>query len=173
MLITETFAFCFAHHLPTFPEGHKCRRVHGHTAEVHVTVRVPDGLAVDHALLRKRLGAHVHLLDHRLVNEIEGLANGLAESILGWLVDRFIADAKALRAETRIDLPCPWCGGQRGHVVGCPSPDDANDPRWRAHYVKSGHGKMFFEVERVDFDELSGGESLTLVKHRKSWERAR
>lgn len=33
--------------------------------------------------------------------------------------------------EERVDLPCPWCGGQVRHVVGCPSPP-LDDPRWDA-----------------------------------------
>jgi len=30
----------------------------------------------------------------------------------------------------RPDLPCPWCRGRFKHVLGCPSPDDLDDPRW-------------------------------------------
>ena len=39
LTLTHNFELESAHHLPNAPEGHKCRRVHGHNfvVEVHVT----------------------------------------------------------------------------------------------------------------------------------------
>lgn len=36
--LTKTFRFEAAHDLPTFPEGHKCRRLHGHSFRFDVVV---------------------------------------------------------------------------------------------------------------------------------------
>ena len=37
--ITKAFSFAAAHSLPQLPDGHKCRRVHGHNYEVLVELR--------------------------------------------------------------------------------------------------------------------------------------
>ena len=51
--LVKTFGFEAAHWLPTFPEGHKCRRMHGHSFRVDVAVEgeVPPekGFLVDPA----------------------------------------------------------------------------------------------------------------------------
>ena len=96
--MTETYRIAFAHCLPTFPEGHKCRRVHGHVADIVITVEAThEGrYAFDHGdfdlLALEVLGP----LDHRMVNEIEGLEDGLAETLLAWIVAR-LHDAVARR----------------------------------------------------------------------------
>ena len=36
--LSKTFHFEAAHDLPTFPDGHKCRRLHGHSFRVEVVV---------------------------------------------------------------------------------------------------------------------------------------
>lgn len=93
IVMRERFAFSAAHHLPTFPEGHKCRRVHGHTWEVVVDVEADErasesGYAIDHALLRRVCWEEIGRLDHRMINDIEGIERGLAEDILAWMVER-------------------------------------------------------------------------------------
>jgi 6-pyruvoyl-tetrahydropterin synthase len=36
--LRKSFRFEAAHDLPTFPEGHKCRRLHGHSFCIEVVV---------------------------------------------------------------------------------------------------------------------------------------
>ena len=38
VLITKKFRFESAHYLPTMPEGHKCRRLHGHSFNMDVNI---------------------------------------------------------------------------------------------------------------------------------------
>jgi 6-pyruvoyl tetrahydropterin synthase/QueD family protein len=36
--LTKTIDFEAAHWLPTFPEGHKCRRLHGHSFKIDIII---------------------------------------------------------------------------------------------------------------------------------------
>ena len=87
--LTHDFELESAHHLPNAPEDHKCRRVHGHNfvIEVHITGEVdPEkGWVVDYADLKEAFDL-VHLqLDHRLLNDIEGLENPTSENLARWI----------------------------------------------------------------------------------------
>jgi 6-pyruvoyltetrahydropterin/6-carboxytetrahydropterin synthase len=117
---TERFAYAHAHHLPTFPDGHKCRRVHGHLNEVTITIEVAtgsNGYAFDHAELDK-VGARVlGPLDHALINTVTGLEDGLAETQLAWLVPRFAAEAERLGGRLiAVDLD-EWSSGGNYRLV--------------------------------------------------------
>ncbi len=37
--LKKTFRFEAAHYLPKVPDGHQCRRMHGHSFEIEVAVR--------------------------------------------------------------------------------------------------------------------------------------
>lgn len=80
-----------AHHLPKMPDGHKCRRVHGHTYRITITCRGElgeDGLVFDNARIDDVL-AHVRsTLDHRNLNDLglPGLSdNPTAERLALWI----------------------------------------------------------------------------------------
>lgn len=101
MRFTEEWAYAHAHHLPTFPEDHKCRRIHGHLNIVTATFSVPNGpkgYAFDHSELDGVAARVLVHLDHRLINDVPGLEDGLAETQLAWLVDRFGSEVASLGA---------------------------------------------------------------------------
>lgn len=81
-----------AHRLPFVPEGHKCARLHGHSfrAEVHVAGPIEDatGWVMDYGDVRTIAGPVIGELDHRYLNEIEGLENPTSEVIACWIWDR-------------------------------------------------------------------------------------
>ena len=92
MRVYKEFTFEAAHLLPSAPPGHPNARVHGHSFRVRVFV---DGEPNDDT------GVVVHLddleaatkdardaLDHRFLNDIEGLAAPTLEHIAMWLWDR-------------------------------------------------------------------------------------
>ena len=88
----KTFGFEAAHFLPCFPEGHKCRRMHGHSFKVEVIVEgemdPEDGYLIDYADIKKATAPIEDALDHRVLNEIEGLEIPTSEVIAAWIWER-------------------------------------------------------------------------------------
>ena len=77
MELAKTFRFESAHLLPNVPADHKCRRLHGHSfrATVRVTGAVDPhtGWVMDYADIARAFEPVRLALDHRHLNEIEGL----------------------------------------------------------------------------------------------------
>jgi 6-pyruvoyltetrahydropterin/6-carboxytetrahydropterin synthase len=90
--LVKQFNFEAAHWLPTFPEGHKCRRMHGHSFRIEVVVEgtVPEdkGYLIDFGEIKAAVEPLIEELDHHVLNEIEGLANPTAELLARWLYQR-------------------------------------------------------------------------------------
>src|SRR5690348_6132070 len=89
--IGRTYRFESAHYLPLLPEGHKCRNLHGHNYRVDiVTSGTLDerGFVKDFAEIDAEILPLIKQLDHRLLNEVEGLENPTAEIIAAWFFHR-------------------------------------------------------------------------------------
>ncbi|HEU4470731.1 MAG TPA: 6-carboxytetrahydropterin synthase QueD [Flavisolibacter sp.] len=89
MEIYKEFSFDSAHFLPYVPEGHKCRNMHGHTYRLKVVIEgEPDprlGWLMDFKELKDIVAIVIDQLDHKLINDIEGLENPTAENITIWI----------------------------------------------------------------------------------------
>src|SRR5688500_18727011 len=87
--LSKTFRFEAAHDLPTFPDGHKCRRLHGHSFRFDVVVEgevVPaKGYLIDYCDIKKAAEPVVRRLDHYYLNEIKGLENPTSENLARWI----------------------------------------------------------------------------------------
>jgi 6-pyruvoyltetrahydropterin/6-carboxytetrahydropterin synthase len=92
MELAKTFRFESAHLLPNVPADHKCRRLHGHSfrATVRVTGAVDPhtGWVMDYADIARAFEPVRLALDHRHLNEIEGLENPTSEHVARWIWDR-------------------------------------------------------------------------------------
>jgi 6-pyruvoyltetrahydropterin/6-carboxytetrahydropterin synthase len=89
--IGRTYRFESAHHLPLLPEGHKCKNLHGHNYRIDVVVcggLDPRGFVKDFAEIDAEITPLIKRVDHRLLNEIEGLENPTAEIIAAWFYHR-------------------------------------------------------------------------------------
>jgi 6-pyruvoyltetrahydropterin/6-carboxytetrahydropterin synthase len=92
MRIYKEFGFEAAHFLPSAPPGHLNARMHGHSFRVRVTLDgEPDaktGLVMHLDDVEAAIGDAREALDHRLLNEVEGLSQPTLERIAVWLWDR-------------------------------------------------------------------------------------
>jgi len=89
MEIFKEFSFESAHRLPNVPAGHKCARIHGHSfrCEVHVRgdVQREAGWVMDFADIKAAFEPLHDQLDHRFLNEVEGLSNPTSEILARWI----------------------------------------------------------------------------------------
>jgi 6-pyruvoyltetrahydropterin/6-carboxytetrahydropterin synthase len=89
MIIYQHFTFDAAHFLPHVPEGHKCRNLHGHT--YHLTLYIEgevlekEGWIIDFSDLKAIAMPVIGMLDHALLNNINGLENPTAELLAKWM----------------------------------------------------------------------------------------
>ena len=92
MRVYKEFFFEAAHFLPFAPPGHPNARVHGHSFRVRVAVDgEPDeenGILIHFDDLEAAIADAREALDHRLLNEVEGLSAPTLERISMWLWDR-------------------------------------------------------------------------------------
>jgi 6-pyruvoyltetrahydropterin/6-carboxytetrahydropterin synthase len=89
--IGRTYYFESAHHLPLLPDGHKCKNVHGHNYRVEVVISGAldaRGFVMDFAEIDAEILPLIRKVDHRLLNDVEGLENPTAEIIATWFLQR-------------------------------------------------------------------------------------
>ena len=89
MEIYKEFTIEAAHRLPNVPPGHKCGRLHGHSFHILVHVCGPLdpqlGWIIDFADIKAAFRPIEDLIDHRFLNEVEGLENPTSENLALWL----------------------------------------------------------------------------------------
>ena len=92
MEIFRDFTFEAAHRLGGVPEGHKCARLHGHSYQVRVTVSGPvdeqTGWVMDFQAIKDAFAPLHDQLDHRYLNEVDGLGNPTSENLAMWIWSR-------------------------------------------------------------------------------------
>ncbi len=116
--LVKDFRFEAAHFLPNVPEGHKCRRIHGHSFRGEVAVRgnvdPKIGWLIDFADLKKSVDPIVHRLDHYFLNEIEGLENPTSEMVAVWIWNQLapqIPQLHRITIEETCTSRCHYFGG--------------------------------------------------------------
>lgn len=109
MQVYKLFRFEAAHRLPNVPPEHKCARLHGHSFEVRVAVEGPigarSGWVVDFADIAAAFEPLERALDHRYLNEIDGLDNPTSENLAAWIWAKLDGRLEGL-AEIEIKETC-------------------------------------------------------------------
>src|SRR6476469_3187058 len=87
--LVREYRFEAAHMLPNVPEGHKCRRLHGHSFHVGIYLKGPVdeklGWVADFFEIKSLFAPSLDILDHHYLNDIEGLENPTSENIARWI----------------------------------------------------------------------------------------
>jgi 6-pyruvoyltetrahydropterin/6-carboxytetrahydropterin synthase len=107
--LVRDFTFEAAHRLPNVPPGHKCARLHGHSFQVQILcegrIDPEAGWLIDFAEIKRAFTPFLEQLDHRYLNEIEGLENPTAENIARWIWGR-LKPALPLLAQVTVGESC-------------------------------------------------------------------
>lgn len=89
VILTRTFRADAAHRIKGVPEDHKCSAVHGHSFKIDVSVKgevdPEKGWLMDFGDIKEIVDPIVKKVDHKLLNEIEGLEAGTSENLVIWL----------------------------------------------------------------------------------------
>ena len=92
MIIFKELTFEAAHLLPNVPEGHMCRRLHGHSYVIQIYVSgdidPKVGWVMDFGDLKEAARPVIDQLDHHYLNDIPGLENPTSEVLARWLWNR-------------------------------------------------------------------------------------
>lgn len=119
--LVREFSFESAHYLPNVPDGHKCGRMHGHSYTVEVQVRgVVDehtGFVQDFGDISAAFAPIEKQLDHRLLNDVDGLENPTSEHLARWTWDRLKGNLPLLHAIVVSETPrsrCTYRGDSEG-----------------------------------------------------------
>jgi len=108
MRIVKSMQFDAAHYLDHDPEARPYARMHGHSFTMEVEIAgepgAETGWVVDFGDVEEALNGLRDTLDHRLLNEIEGLERPTLENICKWAADRLVKDFPGLRS-VRVSRP--------------------------------------------------------------------
>ena len=125
MIVFKEFTFEAAHRLPNVAPEHKCARLHGHSfgVVVHVEgdVGSASGWVIDFADIAEAFTPLHEQLDHRYLNEIDGLENPTSERVAQWIWERLVSTLPGLSAVV-VRETCTAGVEFRGPTGAAPSP---------------------------------------------------
>ncbi len=111
--LERIYRFEAAHFLPRVPAGHKCARMHGHSYCVEVIIEGeidPErGWVMDFAEIDEQAAPLVRMLDHQVLNEVEGLANPTSELLAVWWWGKLAARLPSLVEIVVSETPTSRC----------------------------------------------------------------
>ena len=111
--LKQHFQIESARFLPHLPESHPCSRVHGHSFKIILTL-VGDldpkiGWVIDYNDISERIKPLLQMIDHRVLNEVEGLENPTSELLAKWLYERALKVLPQLKRVTVAETPLTEC----------------------------------------------------------------
>lgn len=101
--IAKTFDFDAAHQLPMMPEGHKCKRLHGHTYRVEISlVGELDArmMVADYAEIEAAWKPIHDILDHQNLDSVPELRGRSTTEVVAWFI---LTRMRSLSPELTVD----------------------------------------------------------------------
>ena len=113
MRLERSYRFEAAHFLPRVPPGHKCARMHGHSYRIDVAIEgeidSDRGWVMDFAEIDDQVAPLVRMLDHQVLNEVEGLSNPTSELLTSWFWHRLVGALPGLSEVAVSETPTSRC----------------------------------------------------------------
>ena len=112
MILYKKYFFDGAHYMPNFPKGHPYREVHGHSYEMilHLEGKIKqnEGWITDFKKIDRIVNAVIKTIDHKLLNEVDGLKIPTSENIAIWFWDRLKPSLPNIK---KVEISRPRIGG--------------------------------------------------------------
>lgn len=112
LTVWKRFRFEAAHWLPHVPDGHKCKRMHGHSYEVQLGVTGRNdprmGWVIDYAEIAEAFREWLYVLDHNTINSITTLTNSTAENLALWIAEKMKPKLPRLSCVRVFETPDSW-----------------------------------------------------------------
>ena len=101
-----------AHYLPNVLKGHKCGQMHGHRYDIRLEIAgdvdAVTGWIVDYADVKDLADPVIMGLDHKSLNNIDGLENPTCENIVRYLRDNLPFDLQAIEVRETARAGAGW-----------------------------------------------------------------
>lgn len=111
--LTKSFHFEAAHTLPSLPDDHKCRQMHGHSFKLAITIEgeVDEsiGWIYDHKRISDAMKPLLEMVDHAYLNDIEGLESPTIERMAAWFWRKLEPSLPGLAEITIHETPSASC----------------------------------------------------------------
>lgn len=111
--LKQHFQIESARFLPHLPKEHPCSRMHGHSFKIILTL-VGDvdpkiGWVIDYNDIQAAMKPFLEKIDHRVLNEVEGLENPTSELLAVWIYERARKVLPQLTRVTIAETPLTEC----------------------------------------------------------------
>ena len=95
MEVYRTFRIHASRYLPKLDDEHICKNMHGHTFNITIScigeINEKDGFVIDFYDIDKIFNKYIHAkIDHKVLNEVEGLNNPTSEFLAKWIWDNMV-----------------------------------------------------------------------------------
>lgn len=111
--LKQHFQIESARFLPNLPTNHPCSRTHGHSFKIILTLEgsldPKIGWVQDYHEISEIMKPLLQQLDHRLLNEVEGLTNPTSELLAQWIYTKAKKDLKLLKQVSIQETPTTEC----------------------------------------------------------------